>query len=92
MIAKLEWTQNKACITFLKINGSGQDRYRGKLLSLKIKGEVGAPLNLFKPSNKWRILGECLLISSLQGRALRTRVDIARLAERFNMRSQSGAW
>ena len=32
------------------------------------------------------ILGECLLISSLQGRALRTLVDIARLAERFNMR------
>ena len=33
----------------------------------------------------WRILGE----SSLPGKALRTRVDIARLAERFNMRSQS---
>ena len=39
-----------------------------------------------------RILGECLLISSLPGKALRTLVDIARLAERFNMRSQSGAW
>ena len=38
-----------------------------------------------------RILGECLLISSLQGKALRTLVDIARLAERFNMRSQSQA-
>ena len=36
-----------------------------------------------------RILGECLLISSLPGNALRTLVDIARLAERFNMRSQS---
>ena len=36
-----------------------------------------------------RILGECLLISSLPGKALRTLVDIARLAERFNMRSQS---
>ena len=34
--------------------------------------------------------GECLLISSLPGKALRTHVDIARLAERFNMRSQSG--
>ena len=33
------------------------------------------------------ILGECLLISSLPGKALRTLVDIARLAERFNMRS-----
>ena len=37
-------------------------------------------------------LGECLLISSLPGKALRTLVDIARLAERFNMRSQSGTW
>ena len=35
------------------------------------------------------ILGECLLISSLPGKALRTLVDIARLAERFNMRSKS---
>ena len=39
-----------------------------------------------------RILGECLLISSLPGKALRTLVDIARLAEQFNMRSQSRAW
>ena len=39
-----------------------------------------------------RILGECLLISSLPGKAMRMLVDIARLAERFNMRSQSGAW
>ena len=39
-----------------------------------------------------RILGECLLISSLPGKAMRTLVDIARLAERFNMRSQSRAW
>ena len=39
-----------------------------------------------------RILGECLLISSLPGKALRTLVDIARLAERFNMHSQSRAW
>ena len=41
---------------------------------------------------KQRILGECLLISSLPGKALRTLVDIARLAERFNMGSQSRAW
>ena len=40
----------------------------------------------------YRILGECLLISSLSGKALRTLVDIARLAEGFNMRSQSRAW
>ena len=39
-----------------------------------------------------RILGECLLISSLPGKALRMLDDIARLAERFNMRSQSRAW
>ena len=32
-----------------------------------------------------------LLTSSLPGKALRTLVDIARLAERFNMRSQSRA-
>ena len=32
---------------------------------------------------------ECLLISSLPGKALRMLVDIARLAERFNMYSQS---
>ena len=39
-----------------------------------------------------RILGESFLISSLPGKALRTLVDIARLAERFNMRSHSRAW
>ena len=38
-----------------------------------------------------RILGECLLISSLPGKALRMLVDIARLAKPFNMRSQSRA-
>ena len=36
-----------------------------------------------------KILGECLLISSLPGKALRTLVDIVRLAKRFNMRCQS---
>ena len=35
---------------------------------------------------------ENTLISSLPGKALRMLVDIARLAERFNMRSQSRAW
>ena len=35
------------------------------------------------------MLCECLLISSLPGKALRTLVDIARLAERFYMRSQT---
>ena len=40
----------------------------------------------------YRILGECILILSLPGKALRTLVDIARLAERFNMHSQSQAW
>ena len=45
-----------------------------------------------KPPLNMRILGECLLLLSLPGKALRTPVDIARLAERFNMRSQSRAW
>ena len=40
---------------------------------------------------RYRILGECLLISNLPGKVLRMRVDIARLAERFNMRSKSRA-
>ena len=38
------------------------------------------------------MLGECRLISILPGKFLRTLVDIARLAERFNMGSQSLAW
>ena len=48
----------------------------------------------YLPIDDWiqRILGECLLISSLPGKALRTLVDIARLAERFNKRFQSLAW
>ena len=46
----------------------------------------------FSTRNKLRILSKCLLISSLPGKAFRTLVDIARLAERFNMRSQSRAW
>ena len=43
-------------------------------------------------AHTWRILGKCLLISSLPGKALRMLVDIARLAERFNNCSQSRAW
>ena len=39
-----------------------------------------------------RLFRRCLLISSLPDKALRTLVDIARLAERFNKRSQSRAW
>ena len=39
----------------------------------------------------YRVLGECLLISSLPGKALRMLADVARLAKRFNMRSQSEA-
>ena len=46
----------------------------------------------FTDVGKKRILGESLLISSLPGKALRPLVDIARLAERFNMRSRSRAW
>ena len=40
----------------------------------------------------WRIRGECLFISSLPGKALRTLVDIAGLDKRFNKRSQGRAW
>ena len=50
---------------------------------------------LFQSVTTWHdieMVGECLLISSLAGKALRTLVDIARLAERFHMRSQSRAW
>ena len=43
-----------------------------------------------KKSGIYRILDECLLISSLPGKALRTLTSgIARLAERFDMRSRS---
>ena len=42
-----------------------------------------------KAHAKKRILGECLLISSLPGKALRMFVDIARLAKLFNIRSRS---
>ena len=38
----------------------------------------------FYTTDKKRILGECLLISSLPG--------IARFAKGFNMRSRSGTW
>ena len=55
--------------------------------SVKINEEDGGPVAEYK-----RILVEYLLISSLPGKALRTLFDIARLAERFNMRSQSQAW
>ena len=39
-----------------------------------------------------RMPGSRLLISSLPGKALRMLVDIASLAKRFNMCSQSRAW
>ena len=39
-----------------------------------------------------RIRSKCHLISSLPGNASRTLVDIARLAERLNMRFRSLAW
>ena len=47
---------------------------------------------ILEVTDKQKILGEYLLVSSLPGKALRMIVDIARLASRFNMRSQSGAW
>ena len=57
------------------------DQNQYKLLCLYLLFVYGA-------GNK-RLLGECLLISSLPGKALRMLVDIARLAERFYMRYQS---
>ena len=48
-------------------------------------------VDIARVAETWRILGKCLLISSLPGKALRMLVDIRRLAERFNMRSQSQA-
>ena len=45
-------------------------------------------------SGKYRenLVSECLLISSLPGKDSKTLVDIAKLAERVNMRSRSRAW
>ena len=51
-----------------------------------LSAELGANRNMSgKLGMKLAILGECLLISSLPGKAMRTLVDITRLAERFNM-------
>ena len=49
---------------------------------LKDRTTVVVPVELFIENTR------CLLISSLPGNALRTLVDITRLDERFNMRSQ----
>ena len=43
--------------------------------------DIAIDINQQKWSCKKRILGKCLLTSSLPGKALRTLVDIARLAE-----------
>ena len=55
---------------------------------------VGNPKDRFSCSEARinRMPGSRPLISSLPGKALRTHVDMARLAERFNMHSQSRAW
>ena len=44
------------------------------MLKLDLK-HINMPLNLFQKS---KILGECLMISSLSGKALRMLVDISR--------------
>ena len=49
-------------------------------------------VGLWNARHKLRILGDCLLITSLPGKALRTLVYIMRLAEQFNMHFQSRAW
>ena len=65
--------------------------FKFKVFILVYQSEASMQPNEEEPNIK-RILGERLLISSLPGEALRTLVDIVRLAERFNMRSQSRAW
>ena len=42
---------------------------------------TGLSIVIMNRPDKLRILGECLLISSLPGKALRTLVNIARLAK-----------
>ena len=41
---------------------------------------------------KKRILGECILVSSLSGSAKRTLVELHGSAEQFNMQSRSRVW
>ena len=71
-----------------------------KLMNKKVKkaenierfGKILSTIIQLYQTKKWRILGGCLLISSLPGKVLRTLDDSAWHAERFNMRSQSQAW
>ena len=62
------------------------------LATSNISGVYLASVCDIGPDKQKRILGESRLISSLPGKALRTLGNIARLAERFNKRSQSRAW
>ena len=70
-----------------------QDSLEFKMVASEFKRTLGGyTLQQIHEVCIWRILGNCLLISSLPGKALRMLVDITRLAERFNMHSQSQAW
>ena len=53
---------------------------------------TGNLTNSENPDEMLHYAGESLLISSLTGKALRTLVDITRLAQQFNVLSQSQAW
>ena len=66
--------------------------YREYLIKVYQARLLGTLADIARLAEIQRVLGECILISSLSGKALRTLVDIARLAERFNMRFQSRAW
>ena len=64
-------------------------------ISLILRSQLICINTFFKTrssQNKQGLMQICLLISSLPGKALRMLVEIARLAERFNMHSQSRAW
>ena len=70
-----------------------QDSQEFKMVASEFKRTLGGyTLQQIHEVCIWIILGKCLLISSLPGKAFRMLVDITRLAERFNMHSQSQAW
>ena len=74
-----------SCFVFLTSGAMSWCESRQKVLHFLII------LTYFMKIYTKRIVGECLLISTLPGKSLRTLVDIVKLAERFNMRSQSQA-
>ena len=72
--------------TSLRFQTMSSEKYESRD-GLKQKLRPLAPLDSYIENTRW-----VSLISSLQGNALRMLVDIARLTERFNMRSQCRYW